>query len=110
MRFLTEHLFRLGFVSDDDFHMFKIVHDVDEAVAEILHFYKTYNSARWVGDQLVLRLTQRLTTSAVAVLNQQFSDLVRKGRIVQREALAQERNEPEISTLPRLVLTPHRRD
>jgi uncharacterized protein (TIGR00730 family) len=110
MRFLTEHLFKLGFVSDDDFHMFKIVHNVDEAVAEILQFYNTYNSVRWVGEQLVIRLSQRLTNEAVAKLNIQFAHLVRKGQIVQRDALPQEKNEPEIWNLPRLVLTPHRRD
>src|SRR5205085_9484960 len=88
----------------------KIAQNVDEAVAEILQFYKVYNSARWVGDQLVIRLSQRLTTSAVAELNRRFGDLVRKGQIVQADALPQERNEPEIWNLPRLILKPHRRD
>lgn len=110
MRFLTDHLFKLGFVSDDDFHMFKIVHNVDRAVAEILQFYKTYNSVRWVGDQLVIRMSQRLTTKAVVELNRQFADLVRRGKIVQSAALPQEKNEPEIRDLPRLILAPHRRD
>ena len=110
MRFLTEHLFKLGFVSNDDFQMFKIVQNVDQAVAEILQFYKVYNSVRWVGEQLVIRLTQRLTSSAVDELNRTFADLVRKGKIVQGTALPQEKNEPEIWDLPRLILKPHRRD
>ena len=110
MRFLTEHLFKLGFVSDDDFHMFKIVGDVDQAVAEIVQFYKVYSSVRWVGDQLVIRLSHRLTSDAVARINQQFSNLVRKGKIVQTSALPQEKNEPDIWNQPRLVLSPHRRD
>ena len=33
---------------------------VEEAVDEILHFYREYHSMRYVGDQLVLRLTTRL--------------------------------------------------
>ena len=110
MRFLTDHLCKLGFVSTDDFQMFKIVDDVDHAVAEILQFYKIYNSVRWVGEQLVIRLSQRLTSAAVADLNERFGKLVRKGQIVQRAALQQERNEPDILKLPRLVLMPHRRD
>ena len=110
MRFLTEHLFKLGFVSNDDFQMFKIVQNVDEAVAEILQFYKVYNSVRWVGEQLVIRLSQRLTSSAVDELNRNFADLVRKGKIVQSTALPPEKNEPEIWDLPRLILKPHRRD
>lgn len=110
MRFLTDHLFKLGFVSEDDFQTFKIVKDVDEAVAEIMQFYKLYNSVRWVGEQLVIRLSHRLTSAAVVELNQRFSNLVRKGQIVQTTALPQEKNEPEIRNLPRLVLKPHRRD
>ncbi|MEY2439004.1 MAG: hypothetical protein QOI34_389 [Verrucomicrobiota bacterium] len=110
MRFLTEHLRNFGFISGEDFHLFKIARDVEEAVAEILQFYKIYNSVRWVGEQLVIRLCQPLTAAAMADLNQKFSYLVRKGEIVQSNALPQEKSEPEIWNLPRIVLTPHRRD
>ncbi len=110
MRFLTDHLLKLGFISSEDFHLFKIAHNVDQAVAEILQFYKIYNSVRWVGEQLVIRLCQSLTAEAVAELNEKFSDLVRKGKIVQGSALPQEKSEPEIWNLPRIILTPHRRD
>ena len=109
MKFLTDHLFKLGLIGAEDFHFFKIVHDAAEAVAEIKQFYRVYQSARWVGDQLVLRLQQRLTPAALAILNEQFSDVVREGEIVQGTALRQEKNEPEIWALPRIVLTPHRR-
>ena len=109
MKFLTEHLFKFGFVSPDDFHLFKIVHNVDEAVAEILQFYKVYHSARWVGDKLVIRILRRLPAKVLVDLNEEFSDLVREGEIAQGKAFRQEKNEPEIWSLPRLILTPHRR-
>jgi hypothetical protein len=35
--------------------------------------------------------------------------VLRRGAIVQGKALPQEKNEPEILSLPRLVLYPHRR-
>jgi uncharacterized protein (TIGR00730 family) len=108
-KFLTDHLFKIGFVSPDDFTFFKIAHDVDAAVREILQFYKIYHSARWVGQQLVIRICRRLSKGAIVDLNQKFADLVREGEIVQGTALRQEKNEPEIRDLPRLVLTPHRR-
>ena len=107
-RFLTDHLFKLGLVSSEDFSFFKIAHDVDEAVEEILHFYKNYQSARWVGEQLVLRICQPLSKAAVAELNKNFADLIREGAIVQGSALSQEKNEPKIWNLPRLILTPYR--
>ena len=108
MKFLIEHLFKLGLVSSEDFSFFKITRDVDEAVREILQFYKIYHSARWVGEQWVVRICQPLSKSAVADLNKNFADLLREGAIVQGSALRQEKNEPEIWNLPRLILTPHR--
>ena len=76
---------------------------------EILHFYSVYHSSRWVGEQLVIRIGRKLSDSALAELNEKFSDVVRTGEIIQGGALRQEKNEPEIWDLPRLILTPHRR-
>jgi len=108
MKFLTEYLFKLGLVSAEDFLFFKIAHNVDEAVAEILQFYKVYHSGRWVGEQLVLRICRPLTKDAIAELNKSFADIVREGAIVQGSALRQEKYEPELWNLPRIILTPHR--
>jgi hypothetical protein len=108
MKFLTEHLFKIGFVSPEDFNFFKIVHGVDVAVHEILQFYNVYHSARWVGQQLVIRIYRRLSNSAIVDLNKQFADLLREDEIVQGRALRQEKNEPEIRDLPRLIFKPYR--
>lgn len=108
LKFLTEHLFKFGYIDSDDFHLFRVVSNVREAVEEILHFYSVYHSARWVGEQLVIRINRKLSDAAVKELNQEFSDIVRTGEIVQRSALRQEKNEPEIWDLPRLVLRPDR--
>jgi uncharacterized protein (TIGR00730 family) len=107
--FLKEHLFKFGYVSAEDFYFFKIVANVEEAVAEIVRFYSVYQSSRWVGQQLVIRLAQKLSTGAIAKLNSQFADILRSGEIVQGSALSQEKNEPDLWNLPRLILTPDRR-
>jgi uncharacterized protein (TIGR00730 family) len=109
MKFLTEHLLKFGYIGTEDFHFFKIVSNVEEAVREILLFYSVYQSSRWVGEQLVIRIARKLSDKAVVELNQKFSDIVLTGEIVQGSALRQEKNEPEIWDLPRLILTPHRR-
>jgi uncharacterized protein (TIGR00730 family) len=108
MKFIIDRLLKRGLISQEDFSFFKITHTVREAVAEILHFYKIYHSARWVGEQFVIRMNDRLSKEAIANLNKQFADILRKGEIVQRAALPQEKNEPEIWDLPRLILTPFR--
>jgi uncharacterized protein (TIGR00730 family) len=110
MNFLREGMFNLGYLSAEDFSLFKLCHSVSEAVGEIGQFYKNYHSVRWVGDQLVVRLGRRLSDKAIVDLNKKFADIVREGKIVQTKALPAEKNEPEIWKLPRLVLRPHRRD
>jgi uncharacterized protein (TIGR00730 family) len=110
MQFMTDHLSKFGFLSPEDLSFFKLMGTVDEAVAEILRFYVVYHSARWVGQELVIRLNRRLPNKVVVDLSKHFSDIVRMGEIVQGSALRQEKNEPEIWELPRLILTPHRRN
>lgn len=108
--FLGEYLLKLGLVSQEDFNLFHITHDVDEAVAHILQFYKNYRSYRWVGHRMVVRLTQRLSEAGLAKLNADFADLVDEAGIVQSSALPEEANEPELAEFPRLVLRPHQRN
>ncbi len=108
--FLGEYLLKLGLVSVDDFHLFKMTDSVDEAVAEIAQFYRNYHSYRWVGQRIVFRVKKKLTAAAVVKLNAEFVDLLADGQIVLSGALPDEKNEPEIAELPRLVLTPHRRN
>src|SRR4030095_16669566 len=109
LKFLSQHLFKIGFISEDDFYFFKIIHDVEEAVTEITGFYRVYHSARWVGQKPVIRIVRAVTPAALAQLNDKFADVLRRGSIVQSKALPQEQNEPEILNLPRLLLCPHRR-
>jgi uncharacterized protein (TIGR00730 family) len=110
MKFVRDDMFKLGYLSAEDFSLFKLCHTVADAVDEIVHFYKNYHSVRWVGRQLVLRISQPLADKSLVDINKQFRDLVREGQITQGSALHQEQNEPEIAHLPRLILTPHRRD
>ncbi len=102
-RFIEEHLLRLGLISPEDFHLFKITDNVDEAVEEILGFYRVFHSYRFVRDLTVIRLTEKLEAQAVEALNDEFPDLLTKGRLELGEALPEEVEEETASHLPRLV-------
>ena len=108
--FMRDHLLKLGLISDEDFSLFRMTNDVEEAVAEVTRFYQVYQSSRYVGQQMVIRLSRRLSAPALEQLNDTFGDLLRSGRFVQGAALRQERNEPEMAGFPRLIFTPHRRN
>ncbi len=108
--FLGEYLLKLGLVSADDFHLFKIAHNVEHAVAEIEHFYKNFRSYRWVGSRMVIRMNQRLADSAVKQIKADFVDILNGSDVVQSSALPEEQNEPELADLPRLIFAPHRKN
>ncbi len=110
MHFITEHLLRLELISPEDLAMFKVCSTIEEALGEILGFYRVYHSSRYVGRQLVMRLNAPLRFSAMTAIEKEFSDILVEGGIYQGCALDAEDDEPELDHLPRLILTPDRRN
>jgi hypothetical protein len=102
-RYVEEHLLRHGLISEEDMSLFKVTSSVEEAVSEITGFYRVYHSSRTVGRQLVIRLARPISERLVARLSQDFADILQRGEIVQTVALEEE-DEPELASLPRLVL------
>jgi hypothetical protein len=109
-RFIDNDLLDRGLISPTDFHLFHITHDPDEARRVITQFYRNFHSYRWVRQRMVIRIQKKLTTAALADLNKRFDSLFAVDAIVQTGALPEERDEQAVAKLPRLVLTPHKRD
>lgn len=107
-RFVKDHLHRLGLISDDDFDLFKVTDDLDEAVEEVTHFYRNFHSYRYVGKRLVIRLQRPVSQELLDCLNRDFGDLIEEGAYHSSEALPEERDEENIADLPRLVCTKKR--
>ena len=107
-QFLTERLLKYGFISEEDFALFKIEHNARDAAAEITQFYKVFHSARWIGERYIIHLHRPLLDEALVDLNKQFKHTVRTGQIVQRIASGKENVELETAGLSRLVFTPVR--
>lgn len=103
-RYVEEHMLRRGMIDRTDFALFRVTDDLDEAVGEILRFYRVYHSIRYVRDLLAIRIQRSLPESYVEQMNQQFRDIIVEGKLVQRPLLPVERDEPELASLPRLVL------
>lgn len=110
IRFVKEHLLQRKLVSAEDFAFIKWTDDIEVATQEIAGFYRVFHSYRWAGDRMVIRIAKRLTAEALASLNRSFSAILRDGRIDQTAALPEEADETELAALPRLVLTPIRRE
>jgi hypothetical protein len=85
--------------------------DIEEAVAGITAFYRRYHSLRFVGPKTVIRMHSALSAPALARLRHDFSDLTTPGgEMLAAGALPEERDEPEIKELPRLVVDFNKQD
>ncbi|MEA5564180.1 LOG family protein [Anabaena sp. UHCC 0399] len=108
-QYINEHLVKEGLVSPEDPNLYTVTDNLEVACDAITRFYQVYHSSRYVGDQLVIRLMQELSDAEVEYLNDQFSDIIVKGRIEKSPTLPQE-NQDETFDLPRIVLYFNQRD
>src|SRR5437773_11935908 len=86
MKFLTQHLYKIGFISEADFYFFKITHDVEATVKEITGFYRIYHSARWVGVKLVIRIAPAITPLSAPLSDDTTPEPLRRRGIDQGNA------------------------
>jgi hypothetical protein len=107
--FISSQLLARRLINKEDLNLFKIVTSADEAVAEIMNFYRRFHSIRYVGRQLAMRLTQAPSPDQVANIHTQFADLLSEGTFELRGPLPEELDEPELIELPRLVFSANRR-
>lgn len=104
--FLAEYLLKLGLISPEDFHLFRVTDKLEDAVAEIEQFYRNFHSYRWVGQRFVIRIHHALSDSALAEIRSGFGDILGTNALEQTTELPEEQNESEIAGLPRLVFVP----
>jgi uncharacterized protein (TIGR00730 family) len=102
--FIREELVGAGLVSPGDTNLFLITDDVDEAAAEVRGFWRNYDSIRWVGQRLVVRLRAEPSDGELAELNERFGELCVDGGIERTEPLRAEVSDNDKLDLPRLVL------
>jgi uncharacterized protein (TIGR00730 family) len=106
-QYVASHLRDRALIDPDDMSLFRVTDDVDEAVREVVGFYRNYHSSRFVRDLLVIRMRVPPDDAELAAVNREFADLVVDGAIERCAALPEE--EGEDAERPRLVLHFHRR-
>ncbi|HEX9756417.1 MAG TPA: TIGR00730 family Rossman fold protein [Nitrospiria bacterium] len=108
--YIREHLLNRGLISEEDMALFKVTDSVDEAVDEVVHFYRNYHSSRFVQSQLVLRLHYPVNDELLERLNIEFKDILNEGKISRSSPFPEEINEENLSKLNRLAFTFNRKD
>lgn len=102
-QFIDRQLLEGGMISAEDVRLYRVTDSVDEAVQEMLGFYRIFHSMRYVRNNLVMRLNQPLTEEVLDAVNDRFSDILVEGKFTQATALAEEDDESELGELPRLI-------
>lgn len=101
--FADEQLLAAGVISPEDFDRVLLTDSVGVAADEITGFWRNYDSLRWVGDRLVLRLRAEPTDAEIADLDARFGDLLASGGFRSRGPLRREIDDDDRLDLPRLV-------
>src|SRR2546421_308690 len=84
-------------IDAEDTALFRVVESVDAAIAEIMRFYRVFQSARIVGDNFVFRLRRPLADAAMRELQRRFDDIL-KGPADQAPARCRRRGAPTPSS------------
>jgi uncharacterized protein (TIGR00730 family) len=108
--FVRTRLLGRGMISEEDFSLYKITDSAEEAVAEIMRFYRVYHSMRYVRSNLVVRLNSPPAAELLDSINANFADILVEGCFTVGPALPEEHDDPELAALPRLVFQFNRRD
>lgn len=103
--FVKESLLVKGFISGEDFSLFTITKNEQEALQVINTFYRTYHSLRFIENRLVIRLLKTLSDEQIATLTEEFPELIKEGdQIHCCESFSEEIDEPDLAHLPRITM------
>lgn len=103
--FVRQQLIARGLVSATDVNLYSITDSCDVAADTIDGFYANYDSLRYVGDHLVVRMRQGPTDEQLAGLNERFGHLAASGSIERAEPFKIERRDGDKVDLDRISLT-----
>ncbi len=109
--FLREELLGRGAIGPSDFLLFKRLDCPEEAVFRVGRFYRRYHSLRYVGPRLVIRLKELPDPFPLDELRADFADILSPGGDLElSDPLPVERDEPDLLSLPRLLVDFNRTD
>jgi hypothetical protein len=84
-----------GFISKGDLSLIRHFQDPDEAVDEILGFYKNYHSSRFYKDKYLIRVRKPITAGALGKLNRDFKGMLKSGNFELLTDLSSEDNKDD---------------
>ena len=102
--FVGRQLVERGLVAGADTELYLVTDECQAAVDEVLGFYRNFDSIRYVGHLVVMRMKQGPTDAQLAMLNEKFGNLC-KGGIARATPFEPERREHDKLDLARITFT-----
>jgi uncharacterized protein (TIGR00730 family) len=102
--FVGSQLVERGLVAAADTELYLVTDECQAAVDEVLGFYRNFDSIRYVGHLVVMRMKQAPTDAQLALLNEKFGSLC-KGGIARATPFEPERRENDKLDLARITFT-----
>jgi uncharacterized protein (TIGR00730 family) len=102
--FVGRQLVQRGLVAAADTELYLVTDECQAAVDEVLGFYRNFDSIRYVGHLVVMRMKQAPTDAQLALLNEKFGSLC-KGGIARATPFEPERRENDKLDLARITFT-----
>ena len=99
LNYVENSLLGYGFISPEDLNLIHRCQTPAEAAQHVADFYRVYHSSRYVRDDFIIRLRTPLQDRHVEILNDEFAELIREGRIVQRGPYDVEQDHLELARL-----------
>lgn len=109
-RHIREELLQNNLISPDDLSLYRITESTSEAVKIISRFYRNYQSSRFVKDQLVIRLKNAPTETAIEAMNEDFAGIIVDGKIRVIKPTPEEVEDRDNLELKRIAFNFNRRD
>ena len=104
VEFVKRDLVGRGYVSAEDLDLFTVTDDIERAADEISRFYVNYDSMRFVGHNLVLRLEHAPDDDTLHAMSDTFSDILADGAIERIEPFPAEVNDDDALDKERIAL------
>jgi hypothetical protein len=104
--FVRDHLVGRGLASPEDLSLFEQANSIEEAVTAIERFYRNYDSVRYVGERLIVRMKRAPDAQQLQWLNAEFADLLAAGEIERAGITPAEARDGDCLGMERIALYP----
>ena len=108
--FIRNQLASRSLVSSNDLALFTRTDSAEVAAETIMGFYANYDSMRYVGDLIVLRIQRAPSTQQLNALNRQFAPIIKNDQIRILEQSVVTRRDPGEPQLTRIAFPFGRHD